>query len=109
MRAAGFALAFAGAVLQAFGMLVQKKAQNAVSSVEADDDAENAQPDDLAYLSSRTWRFGFGIYLVGAICCFLAVGLWVSSPSTSLLARFPSHPLLFTAASAPACSSSFPA
>jgi len=75
MRAVGFALAFAGAVLQAFGMLVQKKAQNAVSDTEADDADEDTEPDDLAYLSSRTWRFGFGIYLVGAICCFLAVGL----------------------------------
>lgn len=78
MRAAGFGLAFAGAVLQAFGMLIQKMAQNGVTENEAamaTDDASDTENDDLAYLSSRTWRAGFGLYLVGAICCFLAVGL----------------------------------
>ena len=98
MRAAGIAQAFVGVTLQSLGLVLQKKAQNEgtelksthqVSSTdpeenESDDDDEdsldlpklNLGEDDIEYLKSNTWRFGFGLFLCGSVLCFVSLG-WI--------------------------------
>ena len=105
MRVGGLVLAFVGVSLQSLGLVLQKKAQNesldssvgsyTVYSRNEDDDEDGDTesldlPDvenDIEYLKSTTWRIGFGIFLVGSVLCFVALG-WIGPSMLVIVSSF---------------------
>ena len=119
MKAAGIGLAFCGSVLQSFGLILQKKAQNdglkmdksaPIESIWDDSKSEDtkgsdeepdlplpAVPDSTAYLKSNCWRFGFGIHTVGSILGFFSLsfvgpGLFIIISTFSLVVNLVMSP-----------------
>jgi len=72
MRIVGMVLAFLGATCDSLGTLLQKKAQAQATKAAED---EGRDEGELDYVGTMTWRVGFGLYTLGSVLAFVAIGM----------------------------------
>ena len=83
MRIVGILLAFLGSSCDSIGTLLQKKAQEEASKKAEEEEREEGELD---YVKTKTWRFGFGVFTIGSILVFVAVGM--VGPSVIVVVSF---------------------